>query len=862
MSSKTGLLIFACFLNFSIGGFAKDIKKIIRAIDKGDLEKTLEFINTSLEDEWVNPGAKYFLAKHLAYDSLSFFDIDSARTVILQAINDLENASEDILEEFSKNDLSTDDLATLAMQIENQHWDRAVDVLQVQVFRRFLIDYPNSGFRGLAERKRDSLYWQEIRFNYDVREYEQFLDEYPRSYLHDMVEAAFDSLLYYSSIVKNQVEDYEEFLRRNPYSPYRFEAEKVILARTTLACRPEDFLDFAQKYWSPSLVKKAYDIHYYLTGSSVDSNPNLDSLRRVQNQGLDPFFVQMEQDTFYLTGANGDLLPNAKFDFVENTMLCGDNVSEITIGRKAENWTIQNRLGQIIYEGKYTGYQELGNGLILIQTGSQGIVLHKSGFTLSGGIDASTILDGRWIRISQGGKYGVISYVGHALLPAEYDDIRVSGDFVILEKDGKLAAINRMDFQSQIVEEEISLDFRFDDIEIVRDSMVIGFLGEQEALFDNQFNMLIPWGNYEIYPGVPFHYTRTDSTYQLYGDFRLEGQLIRANKLRESEGWMSLKTDSTWAIINKKKQEILASDLDSVSLVGDFMAVAFYKDSTKLFLSSDSTISLKDESTIAEIPYGENDSEYFEIVSGSNATVYNRAGEELFQDVHKEIRQLNDTLFAVTKGTRMGVIDADGKTVLRAYYELIEEDEGLLFLLRSGKIGAYALDSSRQFDVKYESRLKPFGDFYKTRIDGRYGLIDIDENEVLPFEYEDIRFWNDSVVWTQKEKLWTLQNIRTGELVVEEALRINIVFQNGEMKYATYFKGEGLGLIGGSGAVLLKPKFNEITNIGSDEEPIFLVELYSEEANYYVVFYLNKDGERIASNAYTPRQYERLICDD
>ena len=862
MTARSWIFTFTLILTFVLDGYTKDIRRIIRAIEKGDLEKTMELIQSSLEDDWANPGAKYFLAKHLAYDSLAFFDIDSARSTILQGISDFEVANEDILEELVKNNLSLEDLQGLSKKIEDQHWYRALGALQVSVFQTFLDNYPRSAFSRVAEQKRDSLYWQEIRYNYSLDQYQAFLDDFKDSYLFGQVQAAYDSLLYFSWTESNRIEDYEDFLRRNPYTPYRYEAEKVIFSRSTIANRPEDFLDFAQKYWSKPLVKKAYDIHYYQTGVIAESHPDLDSLRRVIAAGLDPFFVQLKSDTFYLSNANGQVLERSVFNKVTDQYLCGGNTSDLVIGYLGGSWVIQNRLGQEIYTQDLTGFVELGYGLVFLEDSNGGTLLHKSGFVVAKDLEAATILEDRWIRVQQNGKFGMVSYAGYEIFPVEYEEIRVSGDFWVFERDGKVAALNSADFEQQVINESVQLDFQFDDVEVARDSLIIGFSGSQEALFDSQFERLIPWGDYEIYPGIPFHYTRADSIYQLYGDFRLGGQLIRANKLRESQSWMALKVDSTWSILNKLTDSIFASGLDSASLVGDFMVMAFYPDSINLCLSTDTTILLSNESRVAEVSFGQRPPTHFTVTRRSDMTIYNKEGKELFQDNYQGVKQLNDTLFAVTKGNKTGIMKANGETLIRPYYELIEEDDGLLFLLRDGKIGAFHLDSLVQFDVKYESRLVPFGDLYKTKSGGFFGLIDIDQKEVLPFEFEDITFWNDSLAWVLQDASWSLQNILSGESILEGVQRINTIFDRGHMKFSTYFKEDGLGLVDETGRVLLKPKFNEITNVGSSEEPVFLVELYSEEAEYYVVFYLNKDGERIASNAYTPREYDKLLCDD
>ncbi len=854
------LITLLCFAGLVL--LAKDLKRIIRAIEKQDLERTLELIASSLENEKINPGAKYFLAKHLSYDSLAMFNMDSARLVIADALKDYENASYEVLEELSKNGVRIDDLAAVSSKIENQHWRRALDLQSPSSYDRFLRLYPLSTFRNKAVRNRDSLNWERVRFGYDPESYAVLLQDFPNSHLVEEIQTQYDSLLYFKSTATDKLEDYIQFLDNYPETPYRELIEQEIFLRSTATNDSAAFQRFLLKYQTPNLRVQAFDILYHLGVHNLPDHPRSDSLQEVRNFSLTaPLIPVLKGDGFEMVASSGEVLEGWTFSSLPPDYLCESVTGDLVFGRK-EQWHVLNRLGQEIHRSDYSEVEDLGLGILFLRGDEGGKLVHKSGFVIQEQVEDASLVGGRWIKASKDGKYGLLSISGFQVAKFRYDDIFQDGAFWIFELDGEIAVYNLQSMLDQLPENSFDLDFRFDEIEVVSDSLLIGFRRDRECLLNAQLDFLIPWGEYEIFPEEPFYYTRKDSVYRIFGVPGFRNDMV-VGGLRSSGTWFAFQKDTLWTIVNKHNFERYGP-VDSIGFIGDRLCLIRSADSLALVLPSDTAIAVETESIplVAKSLTGERIDSYFVFSKRFERKLFHIEGELLTSGNYDDIKVLNDSLFLVEKRGKAGIVSKTGDMVVNLNNDLIRQEGGVLLLLQEGLIGAYLLDSSSFITTKYEARLEPFGQFFRTRYDGKTGLIDREEQVIMPFVFDEINYWNDSLAWVKEEGMWSLVHMFDGSTLIEGIQRYDPLSRDDDLIFARVYAETGYGLVSSAGQVLLNPKFNEIINLGTQGDPVFFVEQFSPEAAYHIVFYLNKYGERIASEAYRPPEFERILCED
>ena len=860
-----GKLVFAgALIVLSVVAYGKDLKRILRAIEKGDLERTLDLITRSISDEPTNPGAKYLLAKHLSFDSLSIYDIDTARLVVNDALNDYGNADYEVLEELSKNGIGLTDIETLANVIEEKHFKRAITQMTPNLFEDFLRHYPLSSYEGTIVRARDSLLWSVIRPTFNALQYKEFLNQYSRSHLVSVVQSAYDSLLYFDLVGSNQLSAYKDFIRRHPNSPYRGQVESVIFERSTAANDLVSFQDFLTIAENTALIKKTHDVLYYLDPEyDLADHPAVDSLEKVAMVGNDPLVPIFSEGIYQFLRVDGEMVNGIKFDEIPAKYKCGGTIEDVLLGKK-DDWLLFNRVGTVITKGDFQVIQDLGKGMLFLSSDENGRVVHKSGYTLIDNVDEAALVGKRWIKARRNGKYGLIAFSGYPITSFKYNEILTAGDFWIFQKGDDIAVYNTDRILAQLEEGLLELDYRFDDFEVINDSLLIGFRGDRECLLDRNLNFLIPWGSYEIYPGTAFHYTRTDSVYQLYGDLKLKGQSPRTRTLRESKSWLALKTDSSaWVLINKMDRTDVRFGLDSVYLVGDFLSIVDHESDRFVLLPNKKEISLSRSAAINLLPIFDRrrSSPYFVISDSYRKDVMDTNGDLLFSGSYSQIRELNDSLFVVTRNNRSGILRKNGEVLLNLYYDAVDETENLIFLLRRGKIGAYDLRSKKFIDPRYEAKLTRFGESYITKYQGKYGIIDGDEKSVLRFAFDDIKALNDSVVWVRSEGKWSLNNPSSGQVYIQDVLNFRRMVA-ADSSYYLIYKSTGYGLVNSNAELIVPPKFNEIKNLGTLGDPMFQVELFSPEADFYLLIYINHKGDRLFSEAYRPDEYDMILCDD
>ncbi|MEM9324075.1 MAG: WG repeat-containing protein [Bacteroidota bacterium] len=856
--TKIGLL--SLLLLFSYVAEAKDLRRILRAIEKGDYPRTMELIETSLAEQAINPGVKYILADLMTVDSLPIYNIDSARIRIREAMEDYAVATYDQLEELSKNGIGIKDLEWLDARVEDLHHDRAQDEHSVEAFERFMELYPLSvRVRGFV-RSRDSLVWLAVEPQYQVGQYRQFLDTYPKSHLFDQVSTAYDSLLFFTETATDKLEDYRRFLDQYPRTPYRERTERTIFERMTASNDIEGIEAFTVAYDNPALDIRAYDIGFHLDESfDYSGHPRMDSLLRVVRQDRRPLAPVLINDKFHFMNSVGAKIRGVSFERIPDEYLCGNISGDVLIGLGATGG-VYNRLGTEIFRGNVLEAKDLGLGVLLVRGGGNRLV-HKSGFTIWEGFQDAEVVGNRWIKLQQDGKYGLISISGYPVTSFKYDDIWTEGAFWIFEREDLLAVYTIDRIVEELYDSALELEFKFDDIEMYRDTLAIGFRGDRECLLDKNLEFLIPWGEHQVSPGAPYHYSRTEQGYRLHGPVGEPRDLSYYTELQDTDAWMALRSDTSWLLLDKAMADSGFIAVDSAHLVGNRNALIKDAGQELLLSTSGDTLVITEDQRVTTLQPLEagTPARFLLIADRRRQQVFSVDGELLFEGEYQEIKPLNDSLFVLKERGKLGVIDYNGKQVVSQRYEALQVADGMIFLLRDGKIGGYDLRKEKAFANRYEARLERMGPYYFTALNGRKGLIDDDERVILPFEYQDIKAFNDTIYWVRDNGQWSLFNLETREPILEEVTRFDPL---GEQGMVLFYGSDGYGILQRDAEVELDASFNSIQNVGSASDPILFVEEYSQTADFYVITYLNAAGERLGSFGYRPNDFERVICED
>ena len=134
-------------------------------------------------------------------------------------------------------------------------------------------------------------------------------------------------------------------------------------------------------------------------------------------------------------------------------------------------------------------------------------------------------------------------------------------------------------------------------------------------------------------------------------------------------------------------------------------------------------------------------------------------------------------LFIVKYNGRYGVVNYDGNDVIQCKYEYIENVKDAIYIAKQD--GKYGVITVAQELIPFEYEELRVGDIYRwdgdvtlvAKLSGKYGIIDKEGKEIVPYEYEDIKESNFGIELPQHYKIkknnkWGMLNIANQQIVV------------------------------------------------------------------------------------------------
>ncbi|MEP1096650.1 MAG: WG repeat-containing protein [Cyclobacteriaceae bacterium] len=851
------LILFGIlFLGFIPAG---NLDRIRRAFEKLEYEKAYELILKAYEKDPENAGTIYYAALIHATDSFDGFDLDTARILIKTASQSFGDTDKDVTEELAEDGVTLEKLAALSDSIRDRIYVGTLKNLSVKGAERFMELYPNSPYQSRLIFQRDSIVFDQVRRNDLLGVYEDFLVKYSTTEFREIATDRIDELRYQVLTHSGTLADYYQFLQKYPGTKFRDIIESFIFRISTLDHRPQSYVDFMEFAEGEKLKNRAADILYYLqreVSFSFD-HPQLDSIREIENAKNLKFIPAMEGGKFGFHRSTGELQIPYTYDDVGYEYKC-DLVDDDWLFVSSQNTNqIVNKNGILVID-KVERYTDLAFGAAIVEDSSGSYLYHKSGFKiLRTPIGDAEVLSGRWIRVLKNDKWALVSYSGELITDFDFSDIRIEGSFWVFEKNGLMAVYTEELIEKELRENGLDLEFKFDDLELVSEKILIGFRGNRECMLDDQLKFLVPWGVYEINPDESRWYLKTSAGYRLY-DHSEQDIMNQVHPYLETNfGWLALKTEADWILLPKDEVVEPSRGYDSLKLLNDFCALAKTGEDQKLLFTNGTEINLLGKTVQSFF----NKPSHLLVADQESRSVIDSQGTVLLRGKFDEITFFNDTLLKVKLGGKNGLMKLDSTYVIDMEYDAIDEDDGLILCLKDGMIGGVDLDSGTVISPNYEARIERLGRNYLVKMRGKFGVIDSEEDPILSFSYDEIRFWNDTSFLVKKENFWIFLN--HAEEVVEEPIEFltEITSIEGETIWK-YVKDGKYGLVSNLNGFLLTPEFTDIYNIGSDEEPVFFADQHLAKAEFHVVSYIDRYGELLLSKAYTKEEFDKILCDN
>lgn len=864
MSSKLYLLLISLFF-VQVNCYADPISKAIKALKKGKHEQVQSLLIKSIQRNSINPGARYAFSLLYFDSTYTHQNLDSAHIYIEQAL--IDEQQPDSLEGLSleKSGLTVEDLHLQKQEIDRQAYQRAVDQNTVESFQFFIDSYSNAPQLANAISRRDLLAFEIASNEHTYQSYKHFIDLYPEAHQVSIARERYDLLVFQAKTTGGKLKDYTAFLKKHPDTPYRNQAEWEIFQLRTLDDNPESYTEFKQEFPSSIYVSVADNILYHKDKESfINNNKVSDSLANIyelESAALIPIY---ENDRYGFIDRFGNDQIAASVDSIPENYLCQLLTEDVFQAYVDQQLVLMTRNQAILWDRPFDKVEDLGRGLLKINIGSKFGILHKSGWmVLEVDYDHIKLLGDSFLAFRKNDLWGIASMTGRIIVQPRLEMVQSEGPFLLLKKD--LWAVSNKKRTLQYYEMDGDFSFLYQDWETISSDYMMVFNGENEGIINSELIPVIPVSEHEIHEldSADWYVKTGHGTVRFYGDNLQSIPPDRYQNFVSNEHYISLLRSPNWEVWDRSTMaRINEIDYDSVATLGLHFMLLFDEKGSGVLFRNGKILGLAKNDKVKLIRSADQALGFLQVnTNGGKRQIYDLDGNEVYHTWYYDVSPLTSQTFIIEKNGMKGIVNLQGKVLLKPRYKTIVADSVFhISLLHNGRFGYFNPQNGALIRPQYQSRLIYFNDqVLLTSKEGKQGLIDHNNKTLLPFEYDKIQQWSDSSVIAQNGKQWSIFNYFTGEELYKDIKGIELI-SNQDGQKAVISTSDGYGLLDNHEGVQLNPGFNDIINLGTAEEPVFFTEKYIPEADYFVVIYYNQKMEVIRKQVFDSGNYDQVYC--
>lgn len=876
-------LLLICLLFLTCQSFAQTgrVKRAIKALEKEKIEKAEKLLYKSLSKDSINAGAHYGFSLLFVSEVYNSYNIDSAYHHINLAIAQFDSLDADDKQrkKLRKLDIVDSTLQNQKAVIESRAFEHVNETHTIAAYNYFIQNYSTASQVPEAIRIRNEIaYNQALEENtYDA--YKYFLDTYPDAVQIAEASELYEFLLYENKTKSRRLNSYIDFLKEHPNTNYTTDALENIYELYTIDHKPDSYLRYIKDYpQDKKFTKKAVDILFHQVKQQKGiaffqdkyGQYASDSLQRIIAVAQNSIFPIVENGYYGFKNNQGQIIISPQYDEIDEEYLCGNLPDDYVIASKGASKTMLTHTGGVIFPQLVGEVSKLGQGLLLTQKAGKYKAIHVAGYEITNTpFDTLSILDDQYLKYGMGGKWGLLSFNGRKITEAQYDDIFTEGDYIVFEKNEKLAIANDQRLFAFANEGREQLRFIYDDYELLHNNDLLAFNGENQTVLNSDLETVIAEDNQEIHQLKDAWLIRSEK-FRFYSEDMLPISNEGYDAAYFTDNFLALKRANQWALINQGENLFPEFAYDSVQLTGNYFAVGIKADSTfVVFGNGDRTLlPKKTEFKVvkANNHLGKPGAEIFVVNNSNNyKTIYNQQGKQIINGRYDDVSMLGIHYIVLERYRRKGLADTTGNILLPVSYDGLgnytDED---INILKNQKFGLYNRTKGVDISPQYDVILKPYNDSIYIASKGRnLGLIDRKNGQILPFEFNDIKFWNDSLALVKTSDQWKILNTKTKQPVLDGINDIKFLEQSGgknATQSAIIYKNNAYGVITSNSLGFLPPVYDDVYTLGKAANPVYFAEKRVKEAGLYVVIYYNSEGEAIHQQTFSEEDYDMIYC--
>ncbi len=826
-------------------------------LQKGKWEKARTKLVRAIRKDSLNAMARYVFSSYYFTPGNPAFQIDSAYHYVMRALHYYQLSGQKQRDRMRRFPLDSTILVYRREQVDSAAFERAKRVNTEQAYIDFIKGFPLASHLERAHELRDEVAYIDALKENTYTSFLNYLKRYPNASRTPEARERYEKLLFEAKTKDRKLRSYEFFIDEYPDSPYRGEAELEVLEISTAGGSPADFSKFLKRYPTSKYYGRARNILYYLLQEkdqiipSSLMNDSIRNLRSIEQDYLVPF---LKDGKFGFINSQGKEILKPFAENLEKEYRCGNITEELLV---TEN-KILARNGTVIFTGEIDEVDDLGNGYILITGRKCSTVLHKSGFILERCVQDARIVARAYVATKINNRWSLRTLLGRNLLVGEFDDIEGFDDVLVLKQSGKYKLVRR-ESMAQAADQGIVVYSRmFDEVRRWDGNMLWVRSGDMQGLLDMNLKERIPLGKKEILPSFFGAISKSAGTQKLWSV--QTGESENFDQIRIQKPWVIVQQNNRWKIADQHLKVFTKTDYDSIYFVGAF-CMTQSGDSLHAYVAHDRFIPFNRSARIHFLPG--KDSVYFLVWDeGEKKTLFNSKGERLFTVNYDRIEYAGENMFlAIRKGNR-GLINLQGRLIVQPEYDAMGNIEyGTVPVLKDRKFGFLDLTSRKEIKPQYEKNIIRYNKhFLIAHKGGLAGLVDWNNKPVTPFEYEEIRFWNDSSALVKRNFQWMIYNFIEKKIIADKIKSFRWLRDTPEEKLMIVHQENNYGVISNKKGFVLPATYSDIVNLGSASKPLYFTEKHVEEASIYVVIYYDEAGKLLRRQVFEVDDYERIYC--
>jgi len=854
------LIILALGLTYSLQSFGQVERQAIENMWKGKWEKAFYQLDRAANKDTIRVSLAYAWALYFGATDNPDYSLDSASRYIRASVDLYGQVTEK-----QRDRLRRFPLDSLSLIAERNRIDSAALTVtradgSAAAYQRYLDIHPGSVYHHAAIEARDERAFQDAVNLNTHQAFQEYLLRYPQSIRNADATANYERLLYQSYTNGKDLAGYERFLRDHPGTSFEKEAHRNVFEVQTADGSRDAYAKYLQV--QTPYTKRASDILYYLQGGKTTPDlPELalsDSLRKAMS--IRPAYVSpfLENGRFGFMDPEGHTILDAAAASISDDYLCGniaDNVVRLESSIIALN-------GKTIYTGSTDEIEELGLGFLLISDSTCQRIIHKSGWSpLTTCIDQAKIVGKRFIGVQIGNKWHLLTLTGRAVMTREWDALSSVNELVVMESSGeKFVSTPKMLSSFIAAPARQQPLIRVDRVQRWSSGVTLIGMGSEDILLNSKLDTIARCNGGRMSParfGVIVHNDSSSHTVNWNGESSEPFLSVHISDTRAivqmSEGWR---------MFDPVKRIYTSKTFDSLWWTGSF-AIGTRRDSTTVLFPKGQLQKSKGKLTATAIQ-GPDSTSYLLIDAGATKPkkLFLQNGKLLSSVAFEKIQAIGMGYFRVFKAGKVGLITSDGKLVVPLAMDAIGSiTHETVSLLKDGRFGLFHCVTRKLIQPQFPTNLSPYGKQYiVAQKNGLSGLYRWDNKPASKFEYEEVRYWNDTAAFVRKDNRWSLISVRTNNVIIDQVRAIRLIRDQPEDQLAIVNAGDSFGVLHSRKGTVIPLTFTDIVNVGSSEWPLYFTEKHISEASLYVVIYYDRDGRFLRKNSYNPDDYERIYC--